>query len=532
MSALDIDRYTLRVLISSVPHETGDIQLWQGYDPILDRPVSIRLVPADHPRARAVAEAARAAALVDDRRLVAVLDVLDSIDIVVSSGADEPSADADADAAPSPAATPAPRAHLVVVCEWVEGATLADLIEDRDGETLSAEESVDIAHQAALTLEVAHRHGVVHGRLRPASLLIATDGTVRIRGLAIDAALWGGEESATVDPDVHGVGSLLYAAVTGRWPSGLADGVSAAPRLGGRLVPPSQVVAEVPRSLDDIAWRSLDPRVIGDDALPRGLVPFPDIAAQSTALGAALGDSTRAPRALTSLAVRPARPRTAGSRGSGRALRRTAAGLGAAALIAGIAVVGVQVTRSAPSPWGVASEPVAVDVLTAAPEARGAGELADLSAGQVPGSYRIESVTDFDPFGDGSENADETDSVVDGNPVTSWTTETYYSPDFYGEGGIRAGVGIVLDLGEPRPVSAVRLDLEGFGSDVDVRVGSSPDSEPVRWVPLAAAEGVGETIDLRAPRPVVGQYVLVWFTRLPADSGAFRGGIREVSVLA
>lgn len=524
MAARTIDRYTLRALVSSVDHPAGAIELWQGYDPVLDRPVSIRLVPLGHPRVEAVAAAARDAALVDERRLVAVLDVLP----------DATDSEAGSDAV------------LAIVSEWVDGYTLADLLEDRDGETLDSGEALAIVREAAAALDAARRRGVAHGRLRPGSVLLAgalesdpLAGEVRIRGLAIDAALWGATDPASapgregavpgdappVDPDVHGLGCLLYAAVTGRWPNGLADGLSPAPRLSDRLVPPSQVVADVPRIVDDLTWRCLDPRTIGEWPLPRGLTSFPDTAAVAMALGAADTDG-RTARALPSL---PSLPRP--TRQPGRAvriLRRGAAALVAAAAIAGLAVVGLQVTGRAASPWGVNAEPVSADVLTAAPAIPTSGNLADLTAGQVPGSYRIASITDFDPFGDGSENSDEVELSVDGNPVTSWTTETYYSPDLGGTGG----VGLVIDLGTPQPVSAVRLDLEGFGSGIDVRVGSSPDAAPNRWVELASAEGIGETIDLRAPRPVVGQYVLIWFTTLPPDSGAFRGGIREVAVLA
>jgi hypothetical protein len=48
---------------------------------------------------------------------------------------------------------------------------------------------------------------------------------------------------------------------------------------------------------------------------------------------------------------------------------------------------------------------------------------------------------------------------------------------------------------------------------------------------VARAVGAANEIDLRAPRPVVGQYVLLWFTGLPlADTGGYVGGVREALV--
>jgi hypothetical protein len=89
----------------------------------------------------------------------------------------------------------------------------------------------------------------------------------------------------------------------------------------------------------------------------------------------------------------------------------------------------------------------------------------------------------------------------------------------------------MLDLGESLPVSAVRLELLGSGSSVKVLIGAEPFKKISKWTPLASAEGIGTAIDLRAPRPVVGRYVLVWFTQLPLVDGVYQGGIRDVTVL-
>jgi len=95
-------------------------------------------------------------------------------------------------------------------------------------------------------------------------------------------------------------------------------------------------------------------------------------------------------------------------------------------------------------------------------------------------------------------------------------------------------VGLILDLGEPRDVQQVALNLVGRGSNVDVRVADRILADPVLWTPLATAAGATDRINVRAPRPVTGRYVLIWFTRVPPVEelalGAYQGGVRSVVV--
>ena len=73
---------------------------------------------------------------------------------------------------------------------------------------------------------------------------------------------------------------------------------------------------------------------------------------------------------------------------------------------------------------------------------------------------------------------------------------------------------------------AEALKVDGIFIAGDVYDRSAPSEESVDLLDSAANE-----IDLRAPRPVVGQYVLLWFTGLPlADTGSYVGGIREALV--
>ena len=526
---LAVDRYTLQVLISTSGRGglLDTIELWQAYDPVLDRSVAMRLVPSLHPRAAAAAEAARLAATVDERSVVAVLDVLENVEVSVQTADGQITAP-----------------YTVLVHEWAEGRTLTDLLEDRQGEALPLHSATHLVRQVAAALATAHRNGVSHGRIRPGSLIITSSSDVigggepggetqvRVRGLGVDASLWGATEvSPGIDPDVHGVGCLLYAAITARWPDGLADGISRAPRHDGRLLTPTSVVAEVPRWIDEACARSIDPQVWGSGPPASDAPPYADMDALLLALGTPLeaGDTTR----RLSLPSPPAVPRSARQPGRMRTLgRRTAGAALAVAVVGGLAFLGLQIFGSAPSPWGEAAVPIPTGVLTDVGDPGAAGSITDFQSGVLPGQIVPVGAESFDPYGTGSENEDQVKFAIDRDPLTAWTTNTYADPELAAAWNGKQGVGIVVDLGSPRAVSAVRLDLVGSGSNVEVSVGSSPDADPELWPRLAAADSVGDTIDLRAPRPVVGQYVLVWFTKVPPADSGYAGGVREIAILS
>jgi putative peptidoglycan lipid II flippase len=515
-----VNRYTLRVLIAtSGGRGEPSAELWQAYDPVLDRPVALRLVLADDPRATDVAAAARAAATVDERHLVPVLDVLDRVVITHDE-------------------LPGSAEYTVIVHEWALGSTLADVFEQREGEPLPVADAINLARQAALALAAAHRVGVSHRRIRPGALLISgstapeDDGEVRIRGLGVDAALWAPvATSPGTDPDVHGVGCLLYAAVTARWPGGLADGISSAPTHAGSILAPSQVRAEVPGWLDDICARAIDPQIWGPWAGRGKKAPlvFADMDALLAALGAPAehSDPSRRVTLTASFPVSPA----ASSRSSTLAtLGKRSLGVAAAiALTAGVGAAGLQVVNSAASPWGSQTDPLPTQVLTSVGDASPASDaITDYNPGSIPGQLTPVSAISYDPSATGAGDSPElAELAIDANSVTSWVTETYFAPDLTEEDG----VGLVVDLGAARAISAVRLQLAGIGSSISIKVGSQPDAAIGDWALLAEADTIGDTIDLRSPRPVVGRYLLVWFTRLPPVNGAYLGGIREVAVL-
>jgi len=155
-----------------------------------------------------------------------------------------------------------------------------------------------------------------------------------------------------------------------------------------------------------------------------------------------------------------------------------------------------------------------------------------------PAVLPISTARDFDPQGadDQRENPDEVRFAYDGDPSTRWRTVAYIgNPEL---GGLKRGVGLVLDLGSAQPVAAVEVSLSGTGTDLDLRVprddpaGTTrpPLSSDRQWEVVAEQSGAQKSATLTPAEPVTTRFVLVYLTSLPREGGRYRGGISEVEV--
>jgi hypothetical protein len=147
-----------------------------------------------------------------------------------------------------------------------------------------------------------------------------------------------------------------------------------------------------------------------------------------------------------------------------------------------------------------------------------------------PTTYSDVTADDFDPQADPpEENPDEAPLVVDGDPATAWHTSTYSQQ--LGPGGLKTGVGLVLDLGATGGVSEVDLTLGGAPTSVSVYVTDTAPRGVRGLSPAATATATGPELSVTLDEPVAGRYVVVWLTSLPQVDGGFRGEVAEVSVL-
>ena len=138
------------------------------------------------------------------------------------------------------------------------------------------------------------------------------------------------------------------------------------------------------------------------------------------------------------------------------------------------------------------------------------------------------TVKDFDPYGDPpDEYPDLINLVLDGDRATTWRTYTYKQQ--FGPGGLKPGLGFILDLKSTYAVGSVHLDLVGEPTGVSIYVGDEAPTEAPTGTPAAKAS-LGTSGDITLKGSPKGRFVTVWLTSLPAISGGYRGEVSEVSV--
>ena len=228
-------------------HTGANGAIWRAEDRTTDGQVSVRVIRPGHRFTADAVDAARRAALVEDPRLIRVTDV----------------GDADGEA--------------FVVTAHAPGRTLEQILLTG---ALPAETVRRLIGEAAEALDRAGARGLHHLRLSPAHLVITSGGSVTVLGTAVEAALAGTERDddplGAARADALGLVRVLYAGLTGRWPGPGDSPLDPAPRVGGRAVPPSELVGGIPRDLDRLcsmtAGEDAGPRSPGD--LARYLAPW------------------------------------------------------------------------------------------------------------------------------------------------------------------------------------------------------------------------------------------------------------------
>jgi cytoskeletal protein RodZ len=138
------------------------------------------------------------------------------------------------------------------------------------------------------------------------------------------------------------------------------------------------------------------------------------------------------------------------------------------------------------------------------------------------------SVAAFGPAGlaDG-DNPQLAALAVGRNPATPWSSQWYATPGF---GDLKAGTGLLLDMGRTVTVSSVRLSLVSHsGADLALRAGSKPVLSSLPQV--ASASNAGSTVHFHLGAPAHVRYLLIWFTKLPPDSaGTYQASAYKIIV--
>jgi len=259
-------------LAGRVSGGTGDV--YSGHDSLLDRPVAVRVLRSGPSDGSGAEEAwlaqAGAAARLSHPHVVTTFDW----------GCEDDGT-------------------CFMVMEHVPGVDLRDVLVTRG--LLEPPSASEVMLAVCDALSAAHSMGVVHGAIRPESILIAREGTVKLTdfGLVVPGASGGGYDIAGLDAssrylapeqaaghpvtpasDIWTAGAVLGEALTGR------------PPAAEKVILPSKHIHRAPRALDDIVRRAC-----AEDPADR----WPHVSDMGFALQRSLAASRRAPEPVESL---------------------------------------------------------------------------------------------------------------------------------------------------------------------------------------------------------------------------------------
>lgn len=505
------DRYELQ---DQVSQRLGSVT-WRALDLVLNRNVGIELIPSSDPRAPHFLEAARRSTLVTDARFLRVLDLLED-----------------------------QHGHYAVVREWAKAFGLNQVLAQSP---VPSRRAAQIVAEVAEALAHAHEHGLYHRRLTPHHVLVKQSGAVRVVGLGLASALddpnhteSSADLTAYEQADVRALGNLLYASLTGRWPgAGGVDELPTAPAEHGHTLRPRQVRAGVARDVDAICDRIL-PELAGPHTAGR-LSSAEDIA---RALRVVAGEH----RDTAIPGQSPINPAHASPD-----LLRSDPVVEPAGPLPGLTVTRRPKAYEPPPPTRrERAQALAVDatkgdrrfvlagvvgtlvllVVIGVLALQTGGVNVPFTGDDAPRTLPVEGAQDFDPDGDGAENPDDVDLAIDGNPDTGWHTTTYFNrPEL---GGLKDGVGLIVDLGTVRQVSEARLTLGGDPTSLTIygmRSATRPPDTLSGLVNLGTAPDAGGTARVKLKKGAETRFLVVWLTSLPeTEAGRFQGEIREISV--
>ena len=479
------DRYQLE---EHVDTDAAGRQIWRGLDVVLRRPVAVVIRQPGGEAAAAMLTAAVAASRLVHPHIVSVYDAIDEED----------------------------RAYLVR--EWVAGIALRDVLRQSP---LDAERSTLVTHAIAEAVAALHSAGIVHGNVHPGTILIGDDGRVVLTDAHADGL-------PDPESDIRAIGAVLYACLTSHWPyaeAGHSTLPDATRDSTGRLATPRQVRGGIPSHLDEIAADLLD---------RQNTPPTAGVVAAEFARLATQGSSEQEYDSHYEYDDEADRGPMGfdGSDGGGRRRAGGKLALGVAALtviaIAG-AFIGARVLG-----WSSSSD-------AAGPGTDPTGSSTPAVQGNKPIPITAEQIRLVDPpTGDRTEFTDLA-RTIDGNDNTGADTDEYKTANF---GGLKPGMGILINLGAPTKVGVVKVTVNLQGASVSLRTGPSDPgadsngdktiSTSYTTVAPALDNFSGSVMVFAVDDQKEVQYLLIWITKLPIDPSKqkYQLAINEISVLA
>lgn len=472
--------------------------VWEATDEVLQRTVAVKVIneslSADDAFVGQFRRQAMAAARLAGPGIVAIYDTVS-----------EPGIDA-------------------VVMEHLIGMTLRDFL--LKYAPLSAHDAVDLGRQVLLALESAHSAGVVHTQIQPETIILCDDRRVKLTdtGFLVMATT---EEGPYVAPEVAGgcrpdprsdvfsTGAVLYECLTGTIPFGSppdAGQTPAAMATANVVVPPAL-----------------------EAAIARSLSVAPEARFQSAAeFRVALGqiDLRKPPPPLPD----PETPQQEVGEGRSKLPALLAAGVATLVVLAGLALIttgtGRDAVRDLTEGFGLVGaddDPAdtAADTDPQPPEAPAdPTSTATSTAPAATDTLVLVSSAAFDPPpGSGSEHDEIVGLSIDGDDSTIWHSESYASREF---GGLKDGIGLIVELSEPASIATVDVVSPSQGWSLEIYAAGEPAGDLAGWgEPVAGASAVAGNAQFDLGGTTIGA-LLVWVTDLGNDPAPVRIEIAEV----
>ncbi|WP_327148988.1 murein biosynthesis integral membrane protein MurJ [Nocardia sp. NBC_01329] len=477
------------------------LRFWQALDIKLDREVALTFVDADQKSAgnsgqdgpQAILSRTLRLGRINSPGLARVLDVVRG-----SSGG-------------------------IVVAEWTPGRSLREMAETAPS-PIGAARAIRVLASAT---EMAHRSGGALSIDHPDRIRISASG---------DAVLAFPGTLGDADPqsDVRGLGAMLYALMTARWPlrqGGMSGNATTVGGLhladfgpDGTPVEPRQIRPEVPFEISAVAVRSLEPnKGVRTAATIQHVLEQASVVDQKTDLIPVLRLGQRAPAPADESLADP--ELLAAEREKSQRMMWIMVALGIlTALVVGI-VIWWLVSVFAP---GDSSEPLneqkVIGLTTSrAPDASetpaGPSSAPAAAGAPVPAS----GVVVFSPEGTPDDPSGAA-TTTDGDPATAWSTDQYFQQF----PALKKGVGLLATLPSPATLTKVSITSSTPGTSVEIRT-SPTETATLDQTQLVGTAVLGDGVtEVPIQTDQAARYVLIWVTGLGNSGAQFQSSIAEL----